>query len=92
MAKADDGGLCHGVEIRAPFLDRAMVEFATTLPLDVCIRGFTTKVFLKHYANRYLSPSTVYRRKRGLSVPLALLTLARACPRHTDIDHAKRMI
>lgn len=31
----------------------------------------TTKVFLKRYARRYLPASIVYRRKRGLSVPLS---------------------
>jgi asparagine synthase (glutamine-hydrolysing) len=36
------------------------------------VRGFETKVFLKRFAaERYLPSSTVYRRKRGLSVPLA---------------------
>ena len=35
------------------------------------IAGFTTKAFLKRYAERYLPRSIVYRRKRGLSVPLA---------------------
>lgn len=92
MAKADDVDLRHGVEIRAPFPDQAVVGFATTLPLHARIHGFTTKVFSMHYATRYLSLSTLYRRKRGLSVPLALLTLTRSCPRHMVIDHAKRMV
>lgn len=71
MAKADRGGMCHGVEIRAPFLDQTVIEFAATLPLDARVRGLTTKVFLKEYASRYLPRSVVTRRKRGLSVPLA---------------------
>ncbi|MEO6967303.1 MAG: asparagine synthase (glutamine-hydrolyzing) [Rhodanobacteraceae bacterium] len=71
MAKADYGGMCQGVEIRAPFLDQAVIEFAATLPLNERIRGLTTKVFLKRYARRYLPRSVVNRRKRGLSVPLA---------------------
>lgn len=71
MAKADRGGMCHGVEIRAPFLDETVIDFAATLPLDARIRGLTTKVFLKEYASRYLPRSVVTRRKRGLSVPLA---------------------
>ena len=71
MAKADRGGMCHGVEIRAPFLDQTVIDFAATLPLDARVRGLTTKVFLKDYARGYLSRSVVTRRKRGLSVPLA---------------------
>ncbi|MBE1159084.1 asparagine synthase (glutamine-hydrolyzing) [Dyella acidiphila] len=71
MAKADRGGMLHGVEIRAPFLDQAVIEFAATLPLHARIRGFTTKAFLKDYARQYLPEAVVTRRKRGLSVPLA---------------------
>ena len=71
MAKADRGGMSHGVEIRAPFLDQTVIDFAATLPLDARIRGLTTKVFLKDYARRYLPKAVVTRRKRGLSVPLA---------------------
>jgi asparagine synthase (glutamine-hydrolysing) len=70
MAKADRGGMCHGLEIRAPFLDKAVIDFAATLPLNARVKGLTTKVFLKDYARRYLSASTIHRRKRGLSVPL----------------------
>ncbi|GLQ45331.1 asparagine synthetase B [Dyella lipolytica] len=71
MAKADRGGMLHGVEIRAPFLDQSVIEFAATLPVRARIRGLTTKVFLKRYALEYLPKSVVTRRKRGLSVPLA---------------------
>jgi asparagine synthase (glutamine-hydrolysing) len=72
LAKADRGGMCYGVEVRAPFLDREVVEFAASLPVSARVRGMTTKVFLKKYAGRYLPRSVVHRRKRGLSVPLGV--------------------
>ncbi|GGA10678.1 asparagine synthetase B [Dyella caseinilytica] len=71
MAKADRGGMLHGVEIRAPFLDQSVIEFAATLPLDERVHGLTTKAFLKRYARQYLPEPVITRRKRGLSVPLA---------------------
>ena len=71
MAKADRGAMLHGVEIRAPFLDQSVIEFAAKLPVEARVRGLTTKVFLKRYALRYLPKEVVTRRKRGLSVPLA---------------------
>ncbi|MGH8125903.1 MAG: asparagine synthase (glutamine-hydrolyzing) [Rhodanobacteraceae bacterium] len=71
MAKSDRGSMLHAVEIRAPFLDREVIEFATTLPLAARIRGLTTKPFLKRYALDYLPRAIVNRRKRGLSVPLS---------------------
>ncbi|WP_329741856.1 asparagine synthase (glutamine-hydrolyzing) [Dyella sp. A6] len=71
LAKADRGGMLHGVEIRAPFLDSTVIEFAAGLPARARVRGLTTKAFLKDYGRLYLPRSVTHRRKRGLSVPLA---------------------
>ncbi|RDI97487.1 asparagine synthase (glutamine-hydrolyzing) [Dyella solisilvae] len=70
LAKADRGSMCHAVEIRGPYLDRQVIEFAATLPVEWRVRGLTTKVFLKAFAQRYLPTSVVHQRKRGLSIPL----------------------
>lgn len=71
LAKADRGAMLHGVEVRAPFLDPAVIAFARTLSPRQRVRGLQTKVFLKRYAEGYLPASLVHQRKRGLSVPLA---------------------
>lgn len=71
LTKADRSSMRWPLELRAPFLDRYVMEFASTLPVSHRVRGLRTKVFLKKYANRYLPGSVVHRRKRGLSVPLA---------------------
>jgi asparagine synthase (glutamine-hydrolysing) len=71
LTKADRASMRSALELRAPFLDRAVMEFAASLPAQERVRGLTTKVFLKRYALRYLPASIVHRRKRGLSVPLA---------------------
>jgi asparagine synthase (glutamine-hydrolysing) len=59
------------LELRAPYLDQAVMEFAASLPVAERVRGVTTKVFLKRFALRYLPSRIVSGRKRGLSVPLA---------------------
>jgi asparagine synthase (glutamine-hydrolysing) len=71
LTKADRAGMQSALELRAPFLDRDVLEFAATLPRRERVQGVTTKVFLKRYALRYLPRETVYRKKRGLSVPLS---------------------
>ena len=71
LTKADRASMKSALELRAPFLDQAVMEFAATLPVRERVRGFNTKVFLKHYARRYLPAEIVDRRKRGLSVPLS---------------------
>jgi asparagine synthase (glutamine-hydrolysing) len=59
------------LELRAPFLDQAVMEFAAALQPSDRVQGIQTKVFLKRYATRYLPKEIVYRKKRGLSVPLS---------------------
>lgn len=71
LTKADRASMAHGMEVRAPFLDVGVIEYAASLPPEARVRGLSTKVFLKRYALRYLPGSIVHRRKRGLSVPLA---------------------
>lgn len=71
LTKADRASMHSALELRAPFLDVSVMEFAARLPSEARVRGFKTKVFLKQYARRYLPHDIVYRRKRGLSVPLA---------------------
>jgi asparagine synthase (glutamine-hydrolysing) len=71
LTKADRASMHFALELRAPFLDRDVMEFAATLPEEQRVRGLRTKVFLKRYALGYLPRWVVHRRKRGLSVPLA---------------------
>jgi len=70
LTKADRASMLSGLELRAPFLDQGVMEFARSLPDNERVSGLTTKVFLKRYARGYLSRRIVQRRKRGLSVPL----------------------
>jgi asparagine synthase (glutamine-hydrolysing) len=71
LTKSDRGGMSASLEIRSPFLDREVMEFAASLPASERVHGLTTKCFLKRYARKYLPPAIIHRRKRGLSVPLA---------------------
>jgi asparagine synthase (glutamine-hydrolysing) len=71
LTKADRASMSSALELRAPFLDQAVMEFAASLPPEERVRGVATKVFLKRFALRYLPAEVVSRRKRGLSVPLA---------------------
>lgn len=71
LTKADRASMKSALELRAPFLDQDVMEFAASLPGNERIRRLQTKVFLKQYALRYLPADIVYRKKRGLSVPLS---------------------
>ncbi|HEY8158062.1 MAG TPA: asparagine synthase (glutamine-hydrolyzing) [Methylobacter sp.] len=71
LTKADRASMKSALELRAPFLDQEVMEFAATLPEKERIHRLQTKVFLKQYALRYLPIDIVNRKKRGLSVPLS---------------------
>jgi asparagine synthase (glutamine-hydrolysing) len=71
LTKADRASMSSALELRTPFLDAAVMEFALSLPVAERVQGFNTKVFLKRYALNYLPKAIVRRRKRGLSVPTA---------------------
>jgi asparagine synthase (glutamine-hydrolysing) len=70
LTKADRASMTSALELRAPFLDESVMAFAAGLPAARRVRNFSTKIFLKNYALRYLPGSIVHRRKRGLSVPI----------------------
>jgi asparagine synthase (glutamine-hydrolysing) len=71
LTKADRASMKSALELRAPFLDQEVMEYAATLTEKERVKGLQTKVFLKKYALRYLPKEIVHRKKRGLSVPLS---------------------
>jgi asparagine synthase (glutamine-hydrolysing) len=71
LTKADRASMKSALELRTPFLDVNVMEFAARLEKKQRVQGVQTKVFLKQYALKYLPKEIVYRKKRGLSVPLS---------------------
>ena len=62
--------MAHGVEIRVPYLDKELVEFSTTIPPHLKMKGLTTKYILKKVAERYLPKDVIYRPKTGFGAPI----------------------
>ncbi|MGH7654206.1 MAG: asparagine synthase (glutamine-hydrolyzing), partial [Gemmatimonadaceae bacterium] len=54
LAKADRASMAHSLEARSPLLDRALIEYAATIPTSVRLKGFETKHVLKKLAERYV--------------------------------------
>ena len=71
LVKVDRATMLSSVEARAPYLDRFLTTFALSLPRDLRVRRLTTKWVLKKAAEKWLPKDVIYRRKRGLSVPVA---------------------
>ncbi|HKO54629.1 MAG TPA: asparagine synthase (glutamine-hydrolyzing) [Thermoanaerobaculia bacterium] len=71
LVKVDRATMLSSVEARAPYLDRDVTAFALSLPPDQRVRRLETKWVLKKAAEKWLPRDVIYRRKRGLSVPIA---------------------
>ncbi len=71
LTKVDRASMAVSLEVRAPFLDPRVAEFAASLPCNYKLRGMKTKYILKK-AVRDLLPAFVTRRgKKGFGVPVA---------------------
>lgn len=69
LNKSDRMSMAHSLEVRPPFLDHRIVEFAASLPASLKIRGSEQKVILKELMRGKL-PATVLRRKKvGFDIP-----------------------
>jgi asparagine synthase (glutamine-hydrolysing) len=76
LVRQDKMTMAHSVENRVPYLDRDLVSFVRTLPIDLLIGARlslpvrNTKVILKDLARRSFGDRFVYRPKSGFSLPL----------------------
>ena len=69
LNKADRMSMAHSLEVRPPFLDHRIVEFAATLPPSLKIRGSRQKVLLKELMRDKLPSSVLRRKKVGFDIP-----------------------
>lgn len=69
LAKVDRLSMAHSVEVRPPFLDHRIVEFAASLPHDLKMRGWSQKYLLRRLMAGRLPPCVLHHKKQGLDVP-----------------------
>jgi asparagine synthase (glutamine-hydrolysing) len=70
LYRADRMGMANSVEIRVPFLDHHLVEFAMAMPQELKYRGGETKYILKKALEPVVPHEFLYRKKQGFCVPL----------------------
>jgi asparagine synthase (glutamine-hydrolysing) len=69
LYKTDRMSMAHSLEVRPPFLDHRIVEFAARLPHEYKIRGSRLKVILRELMRDKLPPSVLQRKKEGFDIP-----------------------
>jgi asparagine synthase (glutamine-hydrolysing) len=70
LFKVDRASMYNSLEVRAPFLDREVVEFLTRLPRSYKQRGHETKYILKKLMKGRLPDEVLQRPKKGFGIPL----------------------
>jgi len=66
----DKMSMATGVEVRVPFLDLDLIEYSTTLPINLKMKGTTPKYILKKVMEKYLPHEVIYRPKVGFGAPV----------------------
>jgi len=70
LVKIDRASMCSSLEVRSPFLDHRVIEFASSLPLEYKIQGRVGKRILKDTFKDFLPPQHTQAAKKGFAVPL----------------------
>jgi asparagine synthase (glutamine-hydrolysing) len=71
LTKVDRASMLTSLEVRAPWLDRRIIEFAfSSVPDNLKIRGNERKVLPRLLAERLLPKTFDSKRKQGFSIPL----------------------
>jgi asparagine synthase (glutamine-hydrolysing) len=72
LVKVDRASMLHSLEVRSPFLDHRLIEFAFgRVPSRLKASSSRRKILLKRLCTRVLPREFNLQRKQGFSIPLA---------------------
>lgn len=90
LYKCDRMSMAHSLEIRPPFLDPRIVDFAASVPENLKVRGGTLKYLLRELMRDKLPKSVLRRKKEGFDIPAHLWFRESLRPLLQDTVTAKR--
>ncbi len=73
LIKADRMSMAASLELRVPFLDHRLVEFAATIPSHYKVKNNQGKYILKKMMEGLLPDNIIYRKKMGFPTPLKMM-------------------
>jgi len=91
LTKVDRASMAVSLEVRAPFLDPRVAEFAASLPANYKLRGRKTKYLLKRSIEDFLPPFVTRRGKKGFGVPVAEWLKGKLRPLARDLLSPERV-
>ncbi len=73
LIKADRMSMATSIELRVPFLDHRLVEYAASVPSSYKMCGNDPKFILKQVVKDLLPKSVIQRKKMGFPTPLEMM-------------------
>ncbi|MCI5130888.1 MAG: hypothetical protein D3904_05050, partial [Candidatus Electrothrix sp. EH2] len=70
LVKVDRAAMAVSLETRSPFLDRDLIKFAWSLPMEMKIRHGKSKWLLRQLVYKYVPRNLMERPKMGFGIPL----------------------
>ncbi len=71
LTKVDRASMAHSLEVRVPILDHKLVEWMSSLPPELKLKGREGKYLLKRSLEPHLPNDILYRPKMGFSIPMS---------------------
>ncbi|HEX3085892.1 MAG TPA: asparagine synthase (glutamine-hydrolyzing) [Pyrinomonadaceae bacterium] len=91
LTKVDRASMAVSLEVRAPYLDPRVAEFAASLPPRYKLHGYTSKYILKKAAKGLVPPFVWRRGKKGFGVPFAKWLKSELKPLARDLLSPERL-
>ena len=91
LTKVDRASMAVSLEVRAPYLDPRVAEFAASLPPRYKLHGYTSKYILKKAAKGLVPPFVWRRGKKGFGVPFAKWLKSELRPLAHDLLSPERL-
>ena len=91
LTKVDRASMAVSLEVRAPFLDPRIAEFAASIPLEYKLKGNKGKYILKKAMENMLPKNILHRPKKGFGIPIAEWLRGRLNPLMHELLDEKRL-
>ena len=70
LCKVDRSSMANSLEVRVPFLNHKVFEFAWSLPKNFKINNHQNKVILRNILKKYVPENLINRPKMGFGIPM----------------------
>jgi asparagine synthase (glutamine-hydrolysing) len=71
LVKVDRASMANSLEVRVPLLNRVFADYATSLPIDLKLKGFTRKYIFREAMRGRLPDEIIDREKHGFGMPIS---------------------